>query len=277
MKDYLTIGEVSKMTGLPISTLRYYDSEGIISPSYKDESTNYRYYGFFQIPVIKVIVHLKKLGFSNAKIKSHLENGSHSHTLELMNMMIEQTEKEIVRLKKLEDELKENAFQLNYLITLENNMNKFFIEEDEIKGIYANVVMDKDYIGISKAFKEIDNFLVHNDCDLARMGMFAFTVTHDEILKKRYEYDKLIFLKDYEGYENRCHYPKKIYACTVSQSKFNEIGKNIEKLVNWIEDHNYEIVGDTIVCILSGPAFEKDPTDLKYIVKVPIKEKLEKK
>ena len=31
MKDYLTIGEVSKITSLPISTLRYYDSEGIIS------------------------------------------------------------------------------------------------------------------------------------------------------------------------------------------------------------------------------------------------------
>ena len=88
MKDYLTIGEVSKITSLPISTLRYYDSEGIISPNYKDEKTNYRYYRFFQIPIIKMIVHLKKLGFSNAKIKSHLENVSYSHTLELMNKMI---------------------------------------------------------------------------------------------------------------------------------------------------------------------------------------------
>ena len=88
MKDYLTIGEISKITNLPISTLRYYDSEGIISPDYKDEKTNYRYYRFFQIPIIKMIVHLKKLGFSNLKIKSHLENLSYSHTLELMNKMI---------------------------------------------------------------------------------------------------------------------------------------------------------------------------------------------
>ena len=32
MEGYLTIGEISKFTGVPISTLRYYDSEGIISP-----------------------------------------------------------------------------------------------------------------------------------------------------------------------------------------------------------------------------------------------------
>ena len=41
MEDYLTIGEISKLTAVPISTLRYYDSEGIFSPALKDEKNNY--------------------------------------------------------------------------------------------------------------------------------------------------------------------------------------------------------------------------------------------
>ena len=61
MENYLSIGEVSKITGLPISTLRYYDTQGIIKPFYKDEETNYRYYRLFQIPIFKMVVHLKNL------------------------------------------------------------------------------------------------------------------------------------------------------------------------------------------------------------------------
>lgn len=271
MKDFLTIGEVSKITTLPISTLRYYDNEGIISPIYKDEDTKYRYYGFFQIPIIKVIVHLKKLGFSNAKIKSHLDNLSYSHTLELMTKMIEQTRKEIQRLKEIELELEENSKQMKYFITLENSMNKFFIEEEEIRGIYSQIVTERDYKGISKAFKEIDDFLNIYDKTLVPIGLYAFTITQKEIENRVYEYDRLLLLKDYKTYEKRCYYPRKKYACTVCQSKFIGLKENIEKVVDWICKNRYEIDGDTIIQILSGPAFEKDPTALKYIVRVPIK------
>lgn len=273
MKDYLTIGEVSKITSLPISTLRYYDNEGIISPDYKDETTNYRYYRFFQIPILKMIVHLKKLGFNNKEIRSHLENVSYSHTLELMNKMIEQTQNEIERLKKLELELKENTIQMKYLIALENNIDKFFIEEEEIKGICAKVGSALGYGGISKAFKEIDKYLISINETFVPVGMFAFTMKKEEIESKNYAYDKLILLKDYKDYDKRCHYQKQKYACMVCQSKFNEMGKNIERVVEWMKENDKEIGGDTIIHILSGPAFEKDPSDVMYILKVPMAKK----
>lgn len=270
MKDYLTIGEISKLTNLPISTLRYYDSEGIISPSYKDENTNYRYYRFFQIPIIKMIVQLKKLGFSNAKIKSHLENVSYSHTLGLMNKMIEQTQLEIERLQKIESELKENVQQMRYLIKLENNMDKFFVEEEEISGIYADIDAKFGEGGISQAFNEIESFLISSNHSMGLAGMYAFTMTKEEIEKKNYNFDKLIFLKNFDGYSKKCYYPMKKYACMVCQSKFEEIGKNIERIETWIEEKGESIVGDTIVHILSGPAFEKDPSDVMYVLRVPI-------
>ncbi|MGL5702739.1 MAG: MerR family DNA-binding transcriptional regulator, partial [Cetobacterium sp.] len=39
--EFLTIGEVSKSTSIPISTLRYYDKVGLLSPAFKNEETNY--------------------------------------------------------------------------------------------------------------------------------------------------------------------------------------------------------------------------------------------
>lgn len=271
MKDYLTIGEVSKITNLPISTLRYYDSEGIISPNYKDEKTNYRYYRFFQIPIIKMIIHLKKLGFNNLEIKSHLENKSYSHTLELINKMRAQTKVEIERLQKVEKELEENAIQMKHLINLENNLNKFFIEEEEIRGVYSIVDNSLGDEGISQAFKDINNFLISIKEILAPVGVYAFTIKRENIEKKSYIYDRLILLNDYENHSRRCYYPKRKYACIVCQSKFDEIGKNIERTIEWMKENGQEIGGDVIINILSGPAFEKDPSDVMYVLKIPTK------
>lgn len=38
------IGEFSKLVGIPIRTLRYYDDYGILKPSITDNFTGYRYY-----------------------------------------------------------------------------------------------------------------------------------------------------------------------------------------------------------------------------------------
>ncbi|AZV42873.1 hypothetical protein BAOM_2264 [Peribacillus asahii] len=44
MKEYFTIGEVSKLFKVKIATLRYYDEIGLLRPEFIDEKNNYRYY-----------------------------------------------------------------------------------------------------------------------------------------------------------------------------------------------------------------------------------------
>jgi DNA-binding transcriptional MerR regulator len=44
MKEYFTIGEISKLFQVKIATLRYYDEIGLLRPEFTDEKTNYRYY-----------------------------------------------------------------------------------------------------------------------------------------------------------------------------------------------------------------------------------------
>ena len=43
------IGELSKLTKIPVKTLRFYDNEGILSPDRIDEFTGYRYYSASKI------------------------------------------------------------------------------------------------------------------------------------------------------------------------------------------------------------------------------------
>lgn len=65
----LTIGEISKMTNMPIRTFHYYDEIGLFKPTYIDPKTNYRYYSESQIHYLDLIKSLKFIGTSLEDIK----------------------------------------------------------------------------------------------------------------------------------------------------------------------------------------------------------------
>lgn len=54
-KNFLTIGELSRLTGTHIKSLRYYDSIGVLPPAYVDPVTSYRYYSHNQISLLVAI------------------------------------------------------------------------------------------------------------------------------------------------------------------------------------------------------------------------------
>lgn len=54
-QNLLTIGSLSKQTGVHIKSLRYYEQLGILLPAYTDPDSGYRYYTLSQIPVVDAI------------------------------------------------------------------------------------------------------------------------------------------------------------------------------------------------------------------------------
>lgn len=161
--EFFTIGEVSKSTNIPISTLRYYDKVGLLSPAFKNDDTNYRYYTPMQIITLKVINHMRHLGFSIEYIKSHFENMDYEHTLQLFEKVLLETKLEIKKLKNTEKELVEswNKFKENF--QLEKKVGIPFIDETaDIKGIIYNGPVHS--LGeLSKTLKNIDNFKISNN------------------------------------------------------------------------------------------------------------------
>lgn len=270
MKDYLTIGEVSKLTHLPISTLRYYDKEGIITPYYVDENTKYRYYRLYQIAIIKMVIHLKKLGFSNEYIKEHLQNLDYKYTLNLMNEMITKTQKEIERLKNLELELIENTKRLEYLDRLSNEVDNFFEEIIEIDSIYTPLDSKDLWNSVASGFAELDKILYKNHEGILPLGFYAFTFKFEDLMKEKYNFDKLLAFRKYENYEKRYCVSKKKYICLVCQGKFQEINQNIKKLLNYMKKNNYKLNGNGLVNIMSGAEFQKNPFEAIYILKFPV-------
>jgi len=60
----IRIGDFSRISQTPVSTLRYYDEVGLLKPVEVDHFTGYRYYTFDQLERLNRILALKALGFS---------------------------------------------------------------------------------------------------------------------------------------------------------------------------------------------------------------------
>lgn len=78
------IGELSRLCNIPVKTLRYYDSEGLLIPDEIDRFTGYRYYSAARLADCNRIISLKELGFSLEEIKKHLHASSNEDILALV-------------------------------------------------------------------------------------------------------------------------------------------------------------------------------------------------
>ena len=67
------IGDFSKLSQVPVKTLRYYDEIGLLKPAKVDRFTSYRQYSADQLPRLNRILALKDLGLSLAQIAQLLD------------------------------------------------------------------------------------------------------------------------------------------------------------------------------------------------------------
>lgn len=74
--DLFTIGEFSKITGIGIHSLRYYDEIGALKPEYVDPVSNYRYYGLSQLGTIPAINMCKNAGINLSEFGDFVDEGS---------------------------------------------------------------------------------------------------------------------------------------------------------------------------------------------------------
>ena len=61
MKDYLSIHDFAKLSGIESSTLRYWDEIGLFSPALRNPENNYRYYSTAQLTALNFVTTLSEL------------------------------------------------------------------------------------------------------------------------------------------------------------------------------------------------------------------------
>lgn len=95
---YWPITEFSKLTGVSVRTLHFYDKKGILFPHYKN-TAGYRFYSLNELQILQKIAVLKHIGFNLQQIKIILD-GEQLDWLETLELQAKIIEENINRLQQ---------------------------------------------------------------------------------------------------------------------------------------------------------------------------------
>jgi len=130
LKNYLSIGDMSKLTNVSIQTLRYYDKINLFKPEYTNPENQYRYYSVKQIFYLDIIKYLKHIGIPLIEIQRMTKLPPES-MFDFLDKQESTIEEEIVKLKNIKQLLNQRKNQLR---------EQFFLKNQEHGVVYTRQI-----------------------------------------------------------------------------------------------------------------------------------------
>lgn len=134
-----SIQDISKKTGLTISTLRYYDKEGLF-PNLERKESNYRVFTELELETLKIIACFKKAGLSISEIRKYMELIKKGDVTlkERLDIMVHQKEALEKQKKEIEESIACVEWKISYYEqALQDGTEKYvhekFLKEKGIK------------------------------------------------------------------------------------------------------------------------------------------------
>ena len=121
MKPYWKVGELAKLTGLTVRTLRYYDQIGLFSPADYSES-EHRLYNKSDLYKLQQILSLKYIGLSLEDIKAYLSDNHGYNASDILS-------NQITRLKENIQVQKDLLVELTNVFVLTERQQELSVEQ----------------------------------------------------------------------------------------------------------------------------------------------------
>jgi DNA-binding transcriptional MerR regulator len=240
----IRIGDFSKLSRVPVKTLRYYDEVGLLKPVEVDAFTGYRIYDYSQLSTLNRILTLKELGFSLEEIGRLLDDDLSAEQMRGMLKLREaearqRMQQEAERLERIEAQLRQ--------IEQEKCMSKYDVviksgEQIKVASVRDVVPTPPDQ---GPLWEELGGYLTMNHI---RPNGACFTLYYDDEFKER-DWDLEVCEQiDVDLGESRRIKVRTLpavdsLACTIHHGPFVTIGDAYNALGQWITDNGYRITG----------------------------------
>ena len=108
MSKLFQIGDMAKLFHISVSSLRYYESLGLLTPERVDPDTGYRYYSVRQFEVLNTIRYLRELDMPLPEISDFLKNRDIDRMEEKLCQQKAEIEKKRLELQRIERRIDNN-------------------------------------------------------------------------------------------------------------------------------------------------------------------------
>jgi DNA-binding transcriptional MerR regulator len=257
--NYLSISEMAAIHNISRQTLIYYNKIGLFKPVHIDEN-GYRYYSAEQIPLLREICFLKSIGIKLNNIKHHIGNRNVTTAISLLELHEEFINKEINYLLKTRKFIQQRLMKYEEAKNFKYELDKPMIEElPERKVVFIpfenELCREELHLTLMKAWSVLSKYEM-----LPSEGFGTVILKHqlrkDDVFKGAGIYTSLPFVD--ANIENLITLPAGQYACMYKYGMPYHT-EFLKTLIQWIDDHQYKIVGDVIdACLLDTTFYEND-------------------
>lgn len=244
-KNTFLIGELSKLFGVGVDSIRYYEEVGILQPK-RNPNNNYRLYTVEDVRKIVLIRELLNLNFSTEQIKEFTMNRSVDKTMQLLEKELQIVNEQILSLYETKTNLQ------NRLDTMRNLLNNYeeevihvldleeraciMVTDDNLPDIYV------DYYVIKYMHRHRNHIETIGACDCYTLDLPG---SNPESLY--YRTKNVFFYAPYLP-EHECNYklPAGRYLSITYRGPLKKTKELLPKLLEYAEQEHYTVLREPI-------------------------------
>ena len=270
-KGLFSIGEVSKLFHISVSSLRHYENVGLLYPEYTSPDTGYRYYGTEQFEVLNTIRYLRALDMPLAEIEDFLKNKD-----------ISNIEEKLVQQKKIvlekQQELQRIEQKINHRLNVLSDAQNMpldtvtLVQLPACRMVWVDAPMKiKDSQELETPIRKLDQSQAEAVVFLGKVGLGIST---EHLQKAEYQkyYGIFLILDDEDIYDGETiHVAESLCVRLRFRGSHAEAFGQYKKLLGYIKKHQMQIDGFSREITLIDYGITNDPEKFVTEICIPVK------
>jgi effector-binding domain-containing protein len=264
------IGEFSKLSRVPVKTLRYYHDIGLLEPARIDDFTGYRFYTAVQLTRLNHILALKDLGFSLEQIGQIVDDDLSPEQIRGMLRLkraevVQQIEADQARLARLESRLRQ--------IEKEAKMPDYEVVIKQVEKMQIASVRDiaANYASVGPLYEEL--FAALGQHGIVPTGPVMAIYYDEEYKESEVDAEAAVPVAGGSLPPGRVvirELPGTAVASLVRTGPYDDFTPAYQALMGWIEANGYQIIGPNREIYLRGPEAGVDPAAFVTEIQFPV-------
>ena len=270
-KGLFSIGEVSKLFHISVSSLRHYENVGLLLPEYTSPDTGYRYYGPEQFEVLNTIRYLRALDMPLAEIEDFLKNKDISNIEEKLMQQKKIVLEKQLELKRMEQKINH---RLNVLSEAQNTpldtVTLVQLPASRIVWVEAPLKIEESQ-DMEAPIRKLDQSKAEAVVFLGKVGL---GISSEHLQNSEYKkYDGIFLILDDEYIYDGETMPVAESLCVrlCFRGSHAEAPGQYKKLLDYIKKHQMQIVGFSREITLIDYGITNDPEKFVTEICIPVK------
>ena len=267
-----SIGEVSKLFHISVSSLRHYENIGLLTPEYVSPDSGYRYYSAGQFEVLNTIRYLRALDLPLSEIEDFLKNrdiGLIEKKLRQQKQTVLQKRRELERIERKIDH------RLNWLSDAQSVPldTVSLIRTPACRMVWMDDAMKIDgALDMEAPIRRLDR----SDAEaVVFLGKVGLGISEEHLIEgKTRRYDGIFLMLDNEDIYNEDTLTLPEMQCVRLRfcGSHTEVPEHYDKLLAYIADHSLRISGFSREITLIYYGVTNDPEKFVTEICIPVDE-----